>query len=60
MKVELLISLALAFTAYVGAMTCENDSCQINQDSVQVSADSTQLSDPLQGYIFFPMLMLNR
>lgn len=52
MKVKLFISLVLAFTAYVGAMTSENDSCQINQDSVQVSVDSTQLSDPLQGYIF--------
>lgn len=52
MKINLLISLALASTVCVGAMTSENDSCQINQNSVQVSADSTQLSDPLQGYIF--------
>ena len=52
MKIKLLISLALASTAYVGAMTSENDSCQINQDSVQVNADSAQLSDPAQGYIF--------
>ena len=54
MKIKLLISLALAFAAYVGAMTCGtgNVSCQIDRDSVQVSADSTQLSDPLQGYIF--------
>ena len=52
MKVKLLISLVLAFTAYVGAMTSENDSCQTNGDSVQVRADSTQLSDPPQGYIF--------
>ena len=51
MKIKLLISLALASTVCVGAMTSENDSCPINQDSVQVSADSTQLSDPLQGYV---------
>lgn len=52
MKIKLLISLALALTAYAGAMACGNDSCQIDRDSVQVIADSTQLSDPLQGYIF--------
>jgi len=52
MKTKLLISLALASTVCVGAMTSENDSCPVNQDSVQVSADSTQLSDPAQGYIF--------
>ena len=52
MKIKLLISLALASAAYVGAMTCENDSCPVNQDSVQVNADSAQLSDPAQGYIF--------
>ena len=54
MKTKLLLFLALAFTAYVGAMTSDNDSCscQINQDSVQVSADSAQLSDSLQGYVF--------
>ncbi len=52
MKIKLLISLALASAAYVGAMTSENDSCPVNQDSVQVSADSAQLSDPAQGYIF--------
>ena len=52
MKIKLLISLALALTAYAGAMASENDSCLVNQDSVQASADSTQLSDPLQGYIF--------
>ena len=52
MKIKLLISLALASTVCVGAMTSENDSCQIDRDSVQVSADSTQLSDPAQGYVF--------
>lgn len=52
MKIKLLISLALASTVYVGAMTSENDSCSVNQGSAQVSADSTQLFDPLQGYIF--------
>ena len=52
MKIKLLISLALASAAYVGAMTSENDSCPVNQDSVQVNADSAQLSDPAQGYIF--------
>lgn len=52
MKIKLLISLALASTVCVGAMTSENDSCPVNQDSVQLSADSTQLFDPLQGYIF--------
>ena len=52
MKTKLLISLALASTVCVGAMTSENDSCPVNQDSVQVSADSTQLSDPAQGHIF--------
>ena len=51
MKIKLLISLALASTVCVGAMTSENDSCPVNQDSVQASADSTQLSDPLQGYV---------
>lgn len=52
MKIKLLMSLALASTVCVGAMTSENDSCPVNQDSVQVSADSTQLSDPVQGYVF--------
>lgn len=52
MKIKLLISLALASAAYVGAMTSENDSCLVNQDSVQINADSAQLSDPAQGYIF--------
>ena len=52
MKIKLLISLALALTAYAGAMASENDSCLVNRDSVHVSADSAQLSDPLQGYFF--------
>ena len=54
MKIKLLISLALAFTVYVGAMTSENDSCscQINRDFGQTSADTAQLSDSRQGYIF--------
>jgi hypothetical protein len=52
MKVELLISLVLALTVPVGAMTCEDDTCKINEDTVQVRTDSVQLSDPAQGYIF--------
>lgn len=51
MKIKLLISLALASTVCVGAMTSENDSCPVNQDSVQVKNDSV-LYDPAQGYIF--------
>ncbi len=51
MKIKLLISLALASAAYVGAMTSDNDSCLVYQDSVQVKNDSV-LYDPAQGHIF--------